>query len=57
MPIRIYTAGLMADLLDRTTDAGTTLLRFVEHLEPAEAAQLRAALGTADPADQTGRRD
>lgn len=47
-----YTAGLMADLLGRGGNAGATLLRFVEHLEPDETAQLRAALKAAEPPER-----
>lgn len=39
-----YTADLMGEALSASSDRTATLLAFVDHLAPAEAAQLRLAL-------------
>ena len=44
-----YTAGLMGEVFDTSTDRLATLRRFVEHIDPAEAEELRAML------EQAGR--
>ena len=44
-----YTAGLMEEVFDTSTDRVATLRRFVEHIDPAEAEELRAML------EQAGR--
>jgi predicted transcriptional regulator len=42
-----YTARLMSEALEEAPDRSASLLRFVDTLDPAEAAELRAALGKA----------
>jgi predicted transcriptional regulator len=42
-----YTAGLMEEAFDASTDRLATLRRFVERIDPAEAAELRAMLDEA----------
>ena len=44
-----YTAGLMGEAFAASTDRLATLRRFVEHIDPAEAEELRAML------EQAGR--
>lgn len=39
-----YTADLMGEALSASSDRSATLVAFVEHLGPAEAAELRTAL-------------
>lgn len=39
-----YTAGLMGEALEASTDRAATLRRFAEQIGPAEAEQLRKAL-------------
>ena len=39
-----YTAGLMGEVFDTSTDRLATLRRFVERIDPAEAEELRAML-------------
>jgi predicted transcriptional regulator len=39
-----YTAGLMGEALEASTDRAATLRRFAERIDPAEAEQLREAL-------------
>jgi predicted transcriptional regulator len=39
-----YTAGLMGEAFAASTDRLATLRRFVEHIDPAEAEELRAML-------------
>jgi predicted transcriptional regulator len=46
-----YTAGLMREAFDTSTDRLGTLRRFVQRIDPAEAAELRAML---DEAGQGG---
>ena len=48
-----YTAGLMRDAFETSTDRVATLRRFVQRIEPAEAAELRAVLAEA-PWDEAG---
>ena len=42
-----YTAGLMGEVFDTSTDRLATLRRFVERIDPAEADELRAMLDQA----------
>ena len=42
-----YTAGLMGEALEASTDRAATLKRFAEQIGPAEAEQLRKALARA----------
>lgn len=42
-----YTADLMGEALAASTDRAATLRRFAERIDPAEAEELRAALGQA----------
>jgi predicted transcriptional regulator len=42
-----YTAGLMRDAFQTSTDRVATLRRFVQRIDPAEAAELRAVLAEA----------
>ena len=42
-----YTAGLMSEAFDASTDRLATLRSFVERIDPAEAAELRALLDQA----------
>jgi len=42
-----YVAGLLAEALAAASDPAATLVRLVEDLDPAEAAQFRAALDAA----------
>lgn len=42
-----YTAQLMSEALEDAPDRAASLLRFVDRLDPAEAAELWAALGKA----------
>ena len=42
-----YTARLMGEALEASSDRVATLRRFVERIDPAEAAQLRELLGEA----------
>jgi len=42
-----YTAGLMGEAFDTSTDRLATLRRFVQRIDPAEAAELRAMLDEA----------
>jgi predicted transcriptional regulator len=42
-----YTAGLMSEAFDASTDRVATLRRFVARIDPAEAAELRAMLDEA----------
>jgi len=42
-----YTAGLMGEALEASTDRAATLQRFAEQIGPAEAEQLRKALARA----------
>ena len=44
-----YTAGLMGEVFAASTDRVATLRRFVEHIDPAEAEELRMML------EQAGR--
>ena len=44
-----YTAELMDELLSGSGDRSTTLLRFVDHMTPADVAKLRSALGQQPP--------
>lgn len=39
-----HTAELMRELLDNSGDASVTLLRFVDHMSPAELSRLKRAL-------------
>ena len=48
-----YTAGLMRDAFETSTDRVATLRRFAQRIEPAEAAELRAVLAEA-PWDEAG---
>ncbi|MDN4175819.1 BlaI/MecI/CopY family transcriptional regulator [Nocardioides sp. SOB77] len=41
-----HAAELMEQVLASTSDRGTALLRFVEHLSPGEVSDLRAVLNT-----------
>jgi predicted transcriptional regulator len=42
-----YTAGLMREVFDTSTDRVATLRRFVQRIDPAEADELRAMLDEA----------
>jgi len=42
-----YTAGLMEEVFDTSTDRVATLRRFVQRIDPAAAAELRAMLDEA----------
>jgi predicted transcriptional regulator len=42
-----YTAGLMREVFDTSTDRVATLRRFVQRIDPAEAEELRAMLDEA----------
>jgi len=42
-----YVAGLLGEALAASRDQAATLVRLVEDLDPAEVAQLRAAMDTA----------
>jgi len=42
-----YTAGLMGEAFEASTDRLATLRRFVQRIDPAEAAELRALLDEA----------
>jgi predicted transcriptional regulator len=42
-----YVAGLMADALEISPNRGAALARFVERMDQAEVAELRAALDAA----------
>src|SRR5258705_11081444 len=42
-----YTAGLMEEAFDTSTDRVATLRRFMQRIDPAEAAELRAMLDEA----------
>ncbi len=42
-----YTSGLMEEAFDTSTDRLATLRRFVQRIDPAEAAELRAMLDEA----------
>ena len=42
-----YTAGLMREVFDTSTDRVATLRRFVQRIDPAEADELRAMLDQA----------
>jgi predicted transcriptional regulator len=44
-----YTAGLMQEALDTNPDRRTALARFVQQLDPGDAALLRQALDDAGP--------
>ncbi len=43
-----YVAGLLEEALAAARDPAATLIRLVEDLDPAEVAQLRAALDAAE---------
>ena len=45
-----YAADLMGEALEASTDRAGTLRRFAERIGPADAEQLREALGAARPA-------
>ncbi|MGQ0631540.1 MAG: BlaI/MecI/CopY family transcriptional regulator [Sporichthyaceae bacterium] len=47
-----YTADLMGEALSASSDRSATLVAFIEHLDPAEAAQLRLALEAAPEVPQ-----
>ena len=49
-----YTAGLMRDAFEASADRLATLRSFVQHIDPAEAAELRALLDEARR-DEAGR--
>ena len=42
-----YTAGLMREVFDTSTDRLATLRRFVQRIDPAEAGELHAMLDQA----------
>ncbi|MFG1710981.1 BlaI/MecI/CopY family transcriptional regulator [Nonomuraea sp. M3C6] len=46
-----YVAGLMAGALDESSDRTAALARFVERMDQAEVAELRAMLDAAEPGE------
>jgi predicted transcriptional regulator len=50
-----YVAGLLGEALAAAADPAATLVRLVEDMDPAEVAQLRAALNAAEQEEELPR--